>query len=284
MTAAASAEHITYRQLRIRRLRVHVQICGEGEPLLLHSGIWAEAGLWNPLLPHLRGFRTIAYDPPGVGRSQLPAFPLTMGALASFSTAVLDELGIESAHVLGASFGGAVAQQMAISHPDRVRRLVLASTSFGGFSVPGDLAAAWHFIQPRSYRPARLEQVAGTMFGGRLRAEPELIRFMPVQLPPSIPAALYRMAPLIGWTSLPWLWAIRHPTLVICGDHDPITPHINHRILAALMRNAQLHTVHGGGHLMLMDSPARVAPVITAFLSGGQPAPAGTSPEFLASR
>jgi poly(3-hydroxyoctanoate) depolymerase len=82
------------------------------------------------------------------------------------------------------------------------------------------------------------------------------------------------MAPLIGWTSLPWLWSIRNPTLVICGDDDPITPRINHRIIAALMGNAQLHTVKGGGHLMLMDSPGRVAPVIASFLKGGQPEPA----------
>jgi pimeloyl-ACP methyl ester carboxylesterase len=60
-----------------------------------------------------------------------------MWALAGFGTAVLDELGIQSAHVLGASFGGAVAQQMAFSHPSRVRRLVLVSTSFGGFAVRG---------------------------------------------------------------------------------------------------------------------------------------------------
>ena len=118
--------------------------------------------------------------------------------------------------------------------------------------------------------------MAGTIFGGRLRAEPELVRSMPLQFPRSIRAALYRMAPLIGWTSLPWLWAIPNPTLIICGDDDPITPLINHRIIAALMGNAQLHTVSGAGHLMLMDSPARVAPVITSFLNGGQPEPAVT--------
>ncbi len=276
MEPAASAEHITYRQLRIRGLRIHVQIYGAGEPLLLHSGIWADVGLWKPLLPHLRGFRTIAFDPPGVGRSQQPAFPMTMRTLASFGTAVLDKLGLESAHVLGASFGGAVAQQMAIRDPGRVRRLVLTSTSFSAFSVPGSPAAVRHFVQPGSYRPTRLEQVAGAMFGGRLRAEPELVRAMPIQYPPSIRAALYRMAPLIGWTSLPWLWAIRHPTLVLCGDDDPITPVINHRIIAALIGNARLHTVSGGGHLMLIDSPGRVGPVITSFLNGDQPEPAVT--------
>jgi pimeloyl-ACP methyl ester carboxylesterase len=79
-------------------------------------------------------------------------------------------------------------------------------------------------------------------------------------------SALYRMAPLLGWTSLPWLRAIRQPTLIVSGDDDPVTPPINHRIMAALIPNAQFRTVKGGGHLMLIDSPARVAPVI----NGGQ--------------
>jgi poly(3-hydroxyoctanoate) depolymerase len=163
-----------------------------------------------------------------------------------------------------------VAQQMAFSHPRRVRRLVLVSTSFGGGAMPGNLEALWHFIHRRSYHPERLEQVAGAMFGGRLRAEPELIRSMHIRRPTDTLAALYRMAGLFGWSSLPWLWAIGHPTLVVAGDDDPVTPLINHRVIAALMPRARLHTVPGGGHLALLDSPGRVAPVITSFLREGQ--------------
>ena len=269
MTAATSAVPVRHEQLLIKGLRIHAQICGEGEPLLLYSGIWGEVGLWDRLLPYLDGFQTIAFDPPGIGRSQMPAFPLSMWGLAEFGTAVLDEFGLASAHVLGASFGGAVAQQMAFSHPRRVRRLVLASTSFGGFAVPGRLEALWHFIHPRSYHPERLEQVAGDMFGGRLREEPELVRSMHIRRPTDTMAALYRMAPLLGWTSLPWLCAIGQRTLVIAGDDDPVTPLVNHRVIATLIPRARLHTVWGGGHLVLLDSADQVGPVIAAFLREG---------------
>jgi poly(3-hydroxyoctanoate) depolymerase len=269
MTAAASAAPVMHEQLRIKGLRIHAQICGEGEPLLLYSGIWGEVGLWDRLLPYLDGFQTIAFDPPGIGRSQRPACPLSMWGLSEFGAAVLDEFGIKSAHVLGASFGGALAQQMALSHPGHVRRLVLASTSFGGFAMPGRLEALWHFIHPRSYHPERLEQVAGDMFGGRLRKEPELVRSMHIRRPTDTMAALYRMAPLFGWTSLPWLWAIRHPTLVIAGDDDPVTPLVNHRVIATLVPRARLHTVRGGGHLVLLDSADQVGPVIADFLREG---------------
>jgi poly(3-hydroxyoctanoate) depolymerase len=272
-TAAASAARITDEQLRINGLRIHAQIRGEGEPLLLYSGVWGEVGLWDGLLPHLPGFRTIAFDPPGIGRSQMPVFPLTMPALVRYGTAVLDELGIDSAHVLGVSFGGAVAQHMAIWHPARVRRLVLVSTSFGVGAKPGKISAFWHFSHPLSYHPPRLERVVGTMFGGRLRKEPELVRTMHIRRPTNALAAMYRLAPLFGWTSLPWLWTIRHPTLLVAGDDDPVTPLVNHRIIAALVPRARLHIVRGGGHLVLLDSAPEVAPVITSFLHGDRTAP-----------
>jgi pimeloyl-ACP methyl ester carboxylesterase len=158
---------------------------------------------------------------------------------------------------------------MAFSHSRRVRRLVLVSTSFGGFAMPGNLGALWHFIHPRSYHPERLERVAGAMFGGRLRTEPEIVRSLHIRRPTDTLAALYRMAGLLGWTSLPWMWTIGQPTLVVAGDDDPVTPLVNHRVIAGLIPGARLHTVAGGGHLMLLDSAAQVGPVITGFLREG---------------
>jgi pimeloyl-ACP methyl ester carboxylesterase len=111
------------------------------------------------------------------------------------------------------------------------------------------------------------------MFGGRLRKEPELVRTMHIRRPTNALAAMYRLAPLFGWTSLPWLRKIKHPTLVVAGDDDPITPLVNHRIIAALVPRASLHIVPGGGHLVLLDSAPEVAPVITSFLRGGRATP-----------
>ena len=270
-------------QIRVSGLKVHVQIRGDGEPLLLYSGVWGEVRQWENLLSHLHGFRTIAFDPPGIGRSQLARWPLTMPALARLGIGVLDKLGVGSAHVLGMSFGGALAQQTAVSHPERVRRLVLASTTFGGFAMPGDPVALWHFIDPRAFHPARLERVAGAMFGGRLRTEPGLVRSMHIHRPANPLAALSWMAPLFGWTSLPWLWAIRHPTLIVAGDDDPVTPLVNHQIMASLIPDARLHRVGGGGHMALFDSPAEIGPVITSFLRADHPARAGAGALPLAS-
>ena len=149
--ATLVAAPIRTEHLQVKGTDVAVQICGEGTPLLLLSGIWAELPLWKPLLPYLDGFKAIAFDPPGVGTTKSTSRPMTMCGLAGFTAAVLDALDVDKVHVLGASFGGAVAQQLAVRHQRRVRRLVLVSTSFGGFALPGSPRAAWHFIHPASY-------------------------------------------------------------------------------------------------------------------------------------
>jgi poly(3-hydroxyoctanoate) depolymerase len=259
---------ISNHHLTIRGLRIHAQSAGEGVPLLLHSGFWNEMHHWGPLLEHLHGFRVITYDAPGIGSSQVPSSPISMRGLAGIGAGILDHLGLRSAHVLGASFGGAVAQQMALSHPERVDRLVLASTSFGGLALPGRPSALLHMMNPRSYHPERLARTAGAMFGGRMRTEPELAAAIRMTRLPSVRGAMFRLSALAGWTSLPYLRSIWHQTLILCGDVDPVTPHVNHRIMARLIPSARLHTVEGGGHLILLDSAHEVGPVISAFLRG----------------
>ena len=255
-------------QLTIQGLRIHAESAGEGVPILLHSGIFSEMRHWGPLIEHLHGFRVITYDAPGIGSSQVPSSPMSMLGLADIGAGILDHLGLSSAHVLGVSFGGAVAQQMALSHPERVDKLILASTSFGGPAIPGRLSALLRMMHPHSYHPDRLARSAGAMFGGRMRTEPELAAGLKMTKPGSLRAAAFRLSALAGWTSLHRLPSIRHETLVLCGDDDPVTPHVNHRVMARLIPSARLHTVKGGGHLVLLDSAHQVGPLITAFLHG----------------
>jgi pimeloyl-ACP methyl ester carboxylesterase len=133
--------------------------------------------------------------------------------------------------------------------------------------VPGQpssllrLIAPWVSDADRGWDP-------GTVFGGRLRREPELLSRLDLGVPRSMLAYLHRLSGLSGWWGLPW--TIRRPALVITGDDDPIVPAGNSRILAACLPDAQLRVVRGGGHLLLFDSPAEVAPMIGQFLKGSQ--------------
>src|SRR5262245_34140102 len=121
--------------------RIHVVESGDGEPLLLVPGLGNNIEMWAPFMEQFRNRRVIRLDAPGTGLSSTPLCPIPIGALADLLVAVLDFCHIDSTDVIGFSYGGAVAQQLAFDHPDRVRRLVLAATNCGIGAFPGWLPA-----------------------------------------------------------------------------------------------------------------------------------------------
>ena len=253
-------------------LSTRVRVSGEGPPLLLIGGVWSQVPMFDPLLPYLDGFRTISFDPPGIGETDMPVRPYSVRRLAGFAAGVLAAVGIGRAHVMGVSLGGAVAQELARSHPDRVDRLVLVSTGPGAMGVPGRPDVLMRFGRPTAYSDIGiLERNAGRIFGGRLRAQPELVRGWHLRPPASTKAWVYRLAATTGWSSLPWLHRLTQPTLVVHGDDDPVVPVVNARLIACRVPDARLEVVEGGGHLLLLDSAAEVIPVITDFLTRTAP-------------
>ena len=252
----------------IEGLSTRVRVSGQGQPLLVIGGVWSQVPMFDPVLPFLDGFRTIAFDPPGIGETAMPARPYSVQRLAGFAAGVLAAVGVGRAHVLGVSLGGAVAQQLAKSHPERVDHLVLVSTGPGIVAVPGRPDVLLRFGRPTAYTDiTELEQRAGQIFGGRLREHPELVRGWHLRPPASTKAWLYRLAGTTGWSSLPWLPSVTQPTLIVHGDDDPIVPLVNARLIACRMPDARLEVVEGGGHLLLLDSAADVVPIITGFLT-----------------
>ena len=106
---------------------------GEGPPLLLIHGLGYARWGWEPVLPELaERFDVILFDNRGIGESDAPPGPYTVAEMAGDAVRVLDEAGVERAHVVGTSLGGMIAQELALSHPERVDRLVLACTTPGG--------------------------------------------------------------------------------------------------------------------------------------------------------
>lgn len=252
--------------LLVQGLRTRVEVRGDGPPLLLVNGIWGELTAWRRLLPHLAGFRTIAFDAPGIGDTEIPPYPMSLPALGRFAVGVLDAVGIRQAHVLGISFGGIVAQQVATIAPPRVNRLVLVSTTSGLMHLPGQPQALMSLLNPL---PTHLSgPAAGRTFGGRIRREPDVLGRLHLAAPRSMEAYWHRLSGLTGWWGAPW--SIRQPTLVLTGDDDPIVPAANSRILASLIPGSRLVVVPGGGHLMLFDSPAGTGPTVAGFLGDGQ--------------
>ncbi len=244
---------------------------GSTPPLLLCSGIGAAIELWEPFRDALQGHPTIAFDAPGVGESSVPAYPPTMDGIAGTIMSLLDRLGLAEVDVLGVSWGGALAQELAYRHGQRVRRLVLCATGAGGLMVPGHPSVTAILATPlRYWSPSYLTQVAPILYGPDIVDDPETLsrqRHIRFARSPSAQGYLYQVLALRSFASALWLDRLRQPTLVLHGDADPMVPLANGRILASRIPDARLVTVPGGGHLFLLTRPAAMARLVTDFLS-----------------
>ena len=247
---------------------VRVSVRGEGRPLLLVMGLGGNLEMWGPLERELnsRGIQTIAYDASGTGESPSRLLPRRMPGLARQAVRLLDVLGLPRVDVLGVSFGGAVAQELALRNPHRVDHLVLAGTSCGLGGIPGHPVALAMLANPlRYYSPTFFRFSAPFLYGRDVAADERLLE---AQLaarharPPTPWGFAGQLAASAGWSSLPWLHHLRAPTLVLAGATDRIVPPRNARILAARIPDARLEIVPGG-HLFLMEHPATCADLIT---------------------
>jgi poly(3-hydroxyalkanoate) depolymerase len=253
-----------------RSLRVMVR---EGDPncppLLLCNGIGASLELLQPFVDALNPRRpVIRFDMPGVGGSPGSAKPYHLFTLPSLLAGLLDQLNYAQADVLGISWGGGLAQQFALSQPERVRRLVLVATAPGALMVPGHPRVLLRMLSPRRHRdPGYAARIAGELYGGSAREDPIVARDLLHATTRLGPASgyYYQLLAAWGWTSLPWLPKLRPPTLILAGDDDPIIPLINARIMQRLIPHSELH-VYRGGHLELAADAGRLAAAVEEFL------------------
>lgn len=238
-------------------------------PLLLCSGIGTGFELLLPFVETLDpNVAVIGFDVPGIGGSPMPRHPYRFPTLASLVGALVAQLGHERFDVLGISWGGGLAQQLAFQNPRRCRRAVLVSTATGALMIPARPHVLRIMASPRRHRdPAFLHTVAGSIYGGKVRARPELASSLGHREsgPVSRLGYLYQLLGGVGWTSLPFLPLLRQPTLVIAGDDDPIIPLVNAKIMNRLLPDATLH-VYQDGHLGLVTSADELGPVISEFL------------------
>jgi poly(3-hydroxyalkanoate) depolymerase len=253
-----------------RSLRVSVREgTADWTPLLLCNGIGASLELFQPFVDALDPRRpVIRFDLPGIGGSPSPVLPYHLLTLPSLLAGLLDQLGYAQADVLGISWGGGLAQQFALSRPDRVRRLVLVATAPGALMVPGDPRVLVRMLSPRRHRdPGHAAKVAGLLYGGSAREDPIVARDLlhaTTRLGPPR-GYFYQLISMLGWTSLPRLPRLRPPTLILAGDDDPIIPVVNARIMHRLIPRSQLH-IYRGGHLELAADANRLASAVEAFL------------------
>jgi pimeloyl-ACP methyl ester carboxylesterase len=234
-------------------------------------GLGGSVEMWDPLIDALPNRRIIAFDAPGTGMSSVPAIAVTVPELADLVAAILDYHRVESADILGFSYGGAVAQQFAVQHPSRARRLILAATTCGVGTYPapdpksaGALAAPWRYYS-RDYFKRTAAEVYGGVVGRDPDIQEQLSRSRSIH-PPHPYGYFLQLAGGSGWSSLEFLSDIVQPTLILVGTDDPLVPVDAARQVAQAIPNATLTVMDRSGHLLLLDEPARTAADIERFL------------------
>lgn len=250
--------------------RIYWNEQGSGPPILLIMGLSFTHEMWFRVLPILsKRHRTIFFDNRGMGRSDVPRGPYRMKLMAQDAAAVLDAAGVSAAHVIGASMGGMIAQEMALRHPQRVLSLLLGCTSYGG------LLARWPSF---SHAPRDLPLAEDA----RSEREAALI---PILYAPSTPMELiqedlrvraqcnwsYRgfwgqFGGVLLWNSYRRLPRLKVPTLVVHGEEDKLVPPVNGRVVARRIPGARFVLLPKAGHVLLTDQLSACVDVMEAFL------------------
>jgi pimeloyl-ACP methyl ester carboxylesterase len=232
---AISSEHVYGLSLRVARWREGTP----GVPLLFLNGIGADLAAAAPLLAQIHGREVWTLDMPGVGGSPDALLPYGAPTIAAVVMEVADRLGHKVIDVAGFSWGGALAQQIAIQFPGRVRRLVLMATT----PVMGAPGIGWAAMFDDDMLASGLKIQTATPLG-----------------------IAYQSAAMMGWSSVGFLSGLKNlPALVLMGEQDGVMPACYGEMLADQIEDAVLEMVPGS-HLFPFTHAAAIAARISAFL------------------
>ena len=255
-------------------VRLNVSQTGTGEPLLLIMGVSGSHGLWEPLVaPFAERHRVIAFDNRGLGQSERGEGRITMASLAADAGALLDALEIERAHVLGWSMGSAVAQELALAHPDRVGGLALYGT-WG--RLDGYLRAMFTALR----HPWETGDIEAALTALGLGFSPEALNspdfesmlegFLPLfpQTETQIRTTAEQWQAIEEHDTLDRLARIGAPTLVIAGEQDLITPPWQCQAVAERIPSAryELLTGPGSSHALMMERAEEFIALVLGFV------------------
>lgn len=243
---------------------------GAGEPLLLIMGMSGTHRSWGePFLDALRAdFDVAVYDHRGIGHSSRAEAGYSIADLAGDAAGMLDELGWPTAHVVGISMGGMVAQELALRHPDRVRTLTLGCTYAGGEGSSltseatfGKLGEAWGSgDRERALRVGWEVNVSAAFAADD--AQYATFRDAALAVPAAMPAILAQMQAIAGHDTSARLGEIDVPTLIVHGTEDEMLPVSNAHAIAERMPAARLLVLEGVGHLFFWERPEESAQLV----------------------
>jgi 3-oxoadipate enol-lactonase len=257
---------------RVGEIELSYERAGSGPPLLMIMGMSGTFDHWNAaFLADLRAdFETIVYDHRGVGASSRLEGPVTIAQLARDAAGLLETLELDSAHVLGISMGGMVAQELALAHPERIRALALGCTYCGG---EGSVLTSEEVIRKLGEGMSSGDRERAVRTAWEANVSPsfaakddEYARFLEIGHRRAVPTAviLEQLRAIAGHDTSARLPEIALPTLVIHGTLDQMLPVQNGHMIAGLIPDSQLEIFDGVGHLFFWEQPERSAELVRA--------------------
>jgi pimeloyl-ACP methyl ester carboxylesterase len=254
------------------------EIQGKGHPLLLISGVGYGAWFWHKVIPGLaERYQVISFDNRGAGESDKPDGPYTVPMMAADAAALLDALGVKNCYVLGHSLGGFIAQELVISRPDLVEKLILASTNYGGARVIPITQEAIDVLTNRQGDPVELIRrginiaCAPGYIERQQKVVQELVQYRftnpvpPLQYQAQVLAGA-GMGALSDEQVDQRMQAIKVPTLVLFGEHDKVVPPGNADLMAQKIIRARIEIIPNTGHIFPIENPEKTVEIIKDFL------------------
>ena len=243
-----------------------------GEPVLLIQGLGADSRAWVLQRAALaRRHWCIAFDNRGVGRSDKPPAPYDLLDMAEDAVAVLDAAGVDSAHVMGASMGGVIAQLLALTHPHRVRSLVLACTACRHHEWRRELLAEWAVTADQEGMKAlsgrSLRWLLARRWWSRLYLPAQLLASLLVSSPSHGFCAQVDAILAMEDDHRDFLGAIDVPTLVMVGSQDILTPVGDSEELAEMIPGAELVVLRGAGHALMIEQAGTFNRLVIDFFA-----------------
>lgn len=262
----------------VNGIKIEYEVHGEGEALVLISGLGYPRWQWHKMVPYLaEHFQAIAFDNRGVGGSDKPEGPYTAQMLAADTIELLDALGIEKASFVGHSMGGFVVQSIGLDYPERVNKLILCSTNFGGPNhVPVTPEAMMVLSDTTSDPLTRFTNgLKVSTAPGWSEANPEMVQeWINWRVTNPMDMAGYQSQLAIGLGLIPAeacfegkLDQISAPTLILSGEFDKVVPPENTDLLKAKIAGSEVVILPDAGHFFPIEVPEMAAMQIIKFMS-----------------
>lgn len=260
-------------RLEVGDITIYYETHGKGEPLVLIMGLGGGSSTWwRQVAFFSTQYQVITYDSRGVGRTDKPDVPYSMGMLADDAAGLLEKLGITSAHVYGVSMGGMVAQELALRYPKLVSSLILGATACGGkHSIRSSPEATRRLFSLMTLPPkeAMSVSISLTFSAAFVKHHPDRINewlLKVAESPPSPVGYRRQIEAVVGFDSGDKLQQIRSPTLIIAGNDDQLIPAENSSILASRIPDAELVLFDGVGHGYLWEVEEEANRAVLDFL------------------